>query len=100
MEEERWGAALRIVKLGDLERAHWQLETLRLCPGASLVELVALPEHPLKEMLGIRSHPLDVASIGQSRVLDYVRRGFAGIEQWQSADPCTLLVTVAMARAE
>ncbi|MFV8750829.1 hypothetical protein ACNOYE_09800 [Nannocystaceae bacterium ST9] len=72
------------------------LELLR--PGTRVIELGWPRARPLRRLLGLdRSGPRQ-AQLGQSRVLQWLARGYFEIEQWESVEPDEVLVTLARAR--
>jgi hypothetical protein len=72
------------------------LELLR--PGTRVIELGWPRPRPLRRLLGLdRSGPRQ-AQLGQSRVLQWLARGYFEIEQWESVEPDEVLVTLARVR--
>jgi hypothetical protein len=72
------------------------LELLR--PGTRVIELGWPRRRVVRRLLGLDHSGLRQAQLGQSRVLQWLARGYFEIEQWESVEPDELLVTLARAR--
>jgi hypothetical protein len=72
------------------------LELLR--PGTRIIELGVPRRRPLRRLLSLDRRPREQAERGQSRVLQWLARGYFEIEQWESVEPDEVLVTLARAR--
>lgn len=71
----------------------------RLRAGALIIELAVPRPRVVRGLLGINQRPLVRAAAGQARVLQWLARGYHGLEQWESVDPHGVVVTLALARA-
>lgn len=84
------------VRLERAEPPEACLELLR--PGTLVIELAQPRRRLLRRLLGLRPRPQRVAEAGQSRVLQWLARGYHGLEQWESVDPHGIVVTLARVR--
>ncbi|PRP90139.1 hypothetical protein ENSA5_67570 [Enhygromyxa salina] len=69
-----------------------------LAPGTLIVELAVPRPRVIRGLLGLERRPLARAAAGQSRVLQWLARGYYNLEQWESVDPHGVVVTLAQAR--
>ena len=70
----------------------------QLGSGATIVELAVPPLRPLRALLGIDRRPLQRANAAQSRVLQWLSRGYHALEQWESVEPAGIIVTLGRQR--
>ncbi len=72
------------------------LELLR--PGTRVIELGWPRRRVVRRMFGLDHSGPRQARLGQSRVLQWLARGYFELEQWESVEPDEVLVTLARAR--
>lgn len=72
------------------------LELLR--PGTLIVELGQPRRAWLRELFGLNQRAESRATASQSRVLQWLARGYFDLEQWQTVEPHGVVVTLARAR--
>ncbi len=89
-------ALLFAVELDRPEPPEPCLELLR--PGTRIIELGWPRPRPLRRLLGLERSGSSRAQLGQSRVLQWLARGYFEVEQWESIEPDDVLVTLARAR--
>jgi hypothetical protein len=66
--------------------------------GTRVIELGWPRPRRLRRLLGLESFTTRQAALGQSRVMQWLARGYFEIEQWESVEPDELLVTLARSR--
>lgn len=66
--------------------------------GTRVIELGWPRRRPLRRLLGLETFTTRQAALGQSRVLQWLARGYFEVEQWESVEPDELLVTLARSR--
>lgn len=82
-----------------LERPHPPEHLLtRLEPGAMIVELAVARRRLVRDLLGLDQQPHKRAGASQARTLQWLTRGYFGLEQWATIDPVGVVVTVARVR--
>jgi len=67
-------------------------------PGTLVVELAQPRRRLVRELLALERPPAARAERAQSRVLQWLGRGYAQLQQWESVEPHGVLVTVAVVR--
>lgn len=72
------------------------LELLR--PGTRVIEFGWPRRRVIRRLFGLDHSASRQAQLGQSRVLQWLARGYFEIEQWESVEPDELLVTLARVR--
>lgn len=72
------------------------LQLLR--PGTQIIELAVPRRRVVRQLLGAERPPAARAASGQGRVLQWLARGYAQLEQWESVEPHGVIVTLARSR--
>jgi hypothetical protein len=82
-----------------LERPHPPEHLLtRLEPGAVIVELAVPRGRLVRDLLGLDQRPYQRAAASQARTLQWLTRGYFGLQQWAPVDPPGVVVTIARVR--
>ncbi|HLT37233.1 MAG TPA: hypothetical protein VK034_13155 [Enhygromyxa sp.] len=82
-----------------LERPSPPDSCLAALPGNTLIIELAVPRRRvLRRLLRLGSRPQARAVASQSRVLQWLGRGYFDVEQWETVDPPGVVVTLARTR--